>query len=243
MTEDKEIKNVGVSENSNISEFPNEERKNLRVLEAILFAASEPLDEESLVARLPRNANLEGLLNILEASYRNKGINLKKINQKWAFRTAEDLSTLLEKEKKVQRKLSKAATETLAIIAYHQPVTRAEIEEIRSVKFNPGTIDILLELEWICTKGRKKVPGRPILYGTTDLFLDHFNLTNIADLPNLEELKAAGLLDNRIPDDFEKSNSEMAVDVIEKEEDLDKQKTEEYEKIDDILSENLNENE
>ena len=183
----------------NIMNFPSEHMDNLRVLEALLFAASEPLDAESMKARLPKGSNLNKLLSLLKAQYENRGINLVKTGNKWSFKTAQDLSSMMKKEKIVQRKLSKAATETLSIIAYHQPVTRAEVEDIRGVHFSPGTLDVLMELNWVRPIGRKKVPGRPIIYGTTERFLEYFQLEQVSDLPGLEELKAAGLLESRLP--------------------------------------------
>ena len=183
----------------NIMNFPSEHMDNLRVLEALLFAASEPLDAESMKARLPKASNLNKLLSLLKAQYENRGVNLVKTGNKWSFKTAQDLSSMMKKEKIVQRKLSKAATETLSIIAYHQPVTRAEVEDIRGVHFSPGTLDVLMELNWVRPIGRKKVPGRPIIYGTTERFLEYFQLEQVSDLPGLEELKAAGLLESRLP--------------------------------------------
>tara|TARA_Y100001935_G_scaffold14639_1_gene11045 strand:- start:994 stop:1677 length:684 start_codon:yes stop_codon:yes gene_type:complete len=187
------------SKSSNVMDFPSEHRENLRILEALLFAANEPLDAESLKARLPKGANLTKLLNLIKAQYESRGVNLVKTGNKWSFKTAIDLSPMMKKEKIVQRKLSKAATETLSIIAYHQPVTRAEVEDIRGVHFSPGTLDVLMELNWVRPIGRKKVPGRPIIYGTTERFLEYFNIEQISDLPGLEELKAAGLLESRLP--------------------------------------------
>ena len=184
---------------NNIADFPSEHRDNLRVLEALLFAANEPLDAESLKARLPKGANLNKLLNLLKAQYENRGVNLVKTGKRWSLKTAQDLAPMMRKEKIVQRKLSKAATETLSIIAYHQPVTRAEVEDIRGVQFSPGTLDILMELNWVRPIGRKKVPGSPIIYGTTDFFLEYFGLEQVSDLPGLEELKASGLLESRLP--------------------------------------------
>ena len=184
---------------NNVMNFPSEHMNNLRVLEALLFAASEPLDAESMKARLPKGSNLNKLLSLLKAQYENRGVNLVKTGNKWSFKTAQDLSSMMKKEKIVQRKLSKAATETLSIIAYHQPVTRAEVEDIRGVHFSPGTLDVLMELNWVRPIGRKKVPGRPIIYGTTERFLEYFQLEQVSDLPGLEELKAAGLLESRLP--------------------------------------------
>ena len=187
------------NQTNNIMNFPSEHMDNLRVLEALLFAASEPLDAESMKARLPKGSNLNKLLSLLKAQYENRGVNLVKTGNKWSFKTAQDLSSMMKKEKIVQRKLSKAATETLSIIAYHQPVTRAEVEDIRGVHFSPGTLDVLMELNWVRPIGRKKVPGRPIIYGTTERFLEYFQLEQVSDLPGLEELKAAGLLESRLP--------------------------------------------
>ena len=187
------------NQTDNIMNFPSEHMDNLRVLEALLFAASEPLDAASMKARLPKGSNLNKLLSLLKAQYENRGVNLVKTGNKWSFKTAQDLSSMMKKEKIVQRKLSKAATETLSIIAYHQPVTRAEVEDIRGVHFSPGTLDVLMELNWVRPIGRKKVPGRPIIYGTTERFLEYFQLEQVSDLPGLEELKAAGLLESRLP--------------------------------------------
>ncbi len=169
--------------------------QHLRLLEAVLFASSEPLSERLLKNRLPAGANLKALLKHLQKDFANRGVQLVRRGQTWAFRTAPDLTTLLNKEVTMPRKLSRAAIETMAIISYHQPVTRAEIEEIRGVIISRGTIDILLELGWIGPRGRRQVPGRPMTWGTTDAFLDHFGLEGIKDLPGIEELKAAGLLD------------------------------------------------
>jgi len=176
--------------------------EHLRLLEALLFAASVPLDEKVLGARLPEDVDLKASLRALQAEYSTRGVNLQKIGNKWAFRTATDLSWLLTKEAVVPRKLSRAATETLAVIAYHQPVTRAEVEEIRGVVMSKGTFDVLMETGWIKPRGRRKVPGRPITYGTTEDFLSHFGLEQLGDLPGLEELKGSGLLDNRLPPGF-----------------------------------------
>ena len=168
-----------------------------RVLEALLFASSEPVSERSLAERIGPGADITGLLEDVRASYAGRGIELVQGNGRWSFRTAPDLTDRLKLEKLVPRKLSRAAIETLAIIAYHQPVTRAEIEEIRGVMVSPGTVDILLEEGWIKPKGHKNAPGRPVMWGTTNSFLDHFGLESIQDLPGLDELKAAGLLDSR----------------------------------------------
>jgi segregation and condensation protein B len=169
----------------------------LRLLEGVLFASIEPLPEKSLKARLPEDADLPGLLSELAETYANRGVHLMKTEDRWAFRTAPDLAQRLQIERKVHRKLSRAAIETLAIIAYHQPVTRAEIEEIRGVIISKGTLDLLLEIGWIRPKGRRRTPGRPVTWGTSESFLDHFGLESLDALPGVEELKAAGLLDAR----------------------------------------------
>jgi segregation and condensation protein B len=169
----------------------------LRLLEAVLFATPEPLTEKVLAARLPEDTDLTGLLNELKDYYANRGVNLTRIEDRWAFRTASDLTTRLQIERKVSRKLSRAAIESLAIIAYHQPVTRAEIEEIRGVVISKGTLDLLLEIGWIRPKGRRETPGRPVTWATTESFLEHFGLEGTEALPGVEELRAAGMLDSR----------------------------------------------
>src|SRR5436190_10031578 len=174
----------------------------LRLLEAMLFAATEPLEEKDLAARMPQGTDLRAALARLQEDYAPRGVNLVRIAGKWAFRTAGDLSWLLSKETVESRKLSRAAIETLAIIAYHQPVTRAEIEEIRGVTTSKGSVDVLLETGWIRPRGRRKAPGRPVTYGTSEAFLSHFGLDAIGDLPGLEELKGSGLLDGRLPPGF-----------------------------------------
>ena len=174
----------------------------LRILEALLFAASEPLDEAKLGSHLKDGDDISMLLAELQSAYASRGINLIKVAGKWAFRTAEDLSYLLERHALEERRLSKAALETLAIIAYHQPVTRAEIEEIRGVTTSKGTLDVLMETSWIRPRGRRRAPGKPVTYGTTEDFLIHFGLDSIKDLPGLAELKGAGLLDSNLPPGF-----------------------------------------
>lgn len=174
----------------------------LRLLEALLFASAEPLDEAALAERMPADVDVPAALARLQEDYAMRGVNLVRIGGKWTFRTASDLSWLLSKESVESRKLSRAAIETLAIIAYHQPVTRAEIEEIRGVSTSKGSIDVLLETGWIRPRGRRKAPGRPVTYGTTDTFLSHFGLDALDDLPGLEELKGSGLLDGRLPPGF-----------------------------------------
>ena len=174
----------------------------LRLLEAMLFASAEPLDESTLAARLPAEVDVAAALVRLQADYALRGVNLVRVGGKWAFRTASDLTWLLSKETIETRKLSRAAIETLAIIAYHQPVTRTEIEDIRGVSTSKGSVDVLLQTGWIRPRGRRKAPGRPITFGTTDAFLSHFGLDSIGDLPGLDELKGTGLLDGRLPTGF-----------------------------------------
>ena len=173
-----------------------------RIAEALLFAASAPLSVEELTGRLPEGADVEKILQDLSELYALRGVNLVRVAGKWTFRTASDLSFVLARDVVEQRRLSRAAMETLAIIAYHQPVTRAEIEEIRGVATSKGTVDLLLETGWVRLRGRRKAPGRPVTYGTTSGFLEHFGLDAIEDLPGLEELKGAGFLEGRVPSDF-----------------------------------------
>jgi segregation and condensation protein B len=185
------------------SKKDEEERaEELRILEAILFAADEPLDEKVLAARLPAGIDAQALLLQLQKEYASRGVNLVRVGGKWSLRTASDLAWLLTHETVVTRKLSRAALETLAIVAYHQPVTRAEIEEIRGVTTSKGTLDVLLETGWIRLRGRRKAPGRPVTYGTTEAFMSHFGLDALADLPGLDELKGAGLMEKSLPAGF-----------------------------------------
>jgi segregation and condensation protein B len=174
----------------------------LRILEALLFAAEAPLDEKILASRLPAGIDAHALLQQLQREYAPRGVNLVRIGGKWTLRTATDLAWLLTHESVVTRKLSRAAIETLAIVAYHQPVTRAEVEEIRGVSTSKGTLDVLLETGWIRLRGRRKAPGRPVTYGTSEAFLSHFGLDALTDLPGLDELKGAGLVDATMPADF-----------------------------------------
>jgi segregation and condensation protein B len=176
---------------------PPEPFQLLRMIEAILFAAAEPMTEKALAARLPAGADVPALLAELAAHYDRRGVRLVRRGATWAFRTAPDLADILTVEAVEQKKLSRAAVETMAIVAYHQPVTRAEIEEIRGVAVSKGTLDVLLEAGWIRPRGRRQTPGRPLTWGTTDAFLDHFGLESLKDLPGIEEMKAAGLLDAR----------------------------------------------
>jgi segregation and condensation protein B len=186
----------------------------LRMLEAVLFAAAEPLDDATIAERLPPDADVPALVEELIQTYAKRGVNLVRIAGRVAFRTAPDLAHILQRNAVEQKRLSRAAMETLAIVAYHQPVTRAEIEEIRGVTINTGTLDILLELGWVRMRGRRRVPGRPVTYGTTDDFLMHFGLDKVSDLPGLDELRAAGLLEGRIPPGFgvPSPNDSLAMD-------------------------------
>jgi segregation and condensation protein B len=187
----------------NVSRLPSAERwEKLRILEAVLFAAREPMDEAGLVEYFTGKDDIAALLEELQNLYAGRGVNLTRVAGKWAFRTAPDLSFILERHSIEPRKLSKAALETLAIIAYHQPVTRAEIEEIRGVTTSKGTLDVLMEMGWVRLRGRRKAPGRPVTYGTTEIFLEHFGFDSVKDLPGLGELKGAGLLDSNLPPGF-----------------------------------------
>jgi segregation and condensation protein B len=174
----------------------------MRMAEAIVFASAEPVTEKALAARLPEGIDVPVVMRELHAAYEKRGVNLVRVGEGWAFRTAGDLAFLMSRDAVQQRKLSRAALEVLAIIAYHQPVTRHEIEEIRGVETSKGTLDTLMETEWVRLRGRRRTPGRPVTYGTTDAFLDHFGLSEVRDLPGIEELKGAGLLSARMPSNF-----------------------------------------
>ena len=180
----------------NILKFPTSIHEPERQVEAILFAAEEPLDVESIKTRMKTKGDVPKILTSLLNQYKNRGINLVCIANKWSFRTATDLSKLMSLQKSTQKKLSKSTIETLAIIVYHQPVTRSEIESIRGVAFSSNTLEILLELDWVRPSGRKNVPGKPIQYSTTDKFLEHFNIEKLTDLPSVDELSSAGLIDD-----------------------------------------------
>lgn len=178
---------------------PDAAERNLRIIEALLFASAEPLSAADLAPHLGEGADVEGLLALLAERYAGRGVTLVRRAEKWAFRTAEDLSFLLRRETTDNKPLSRAALETLSIIAYHQPATRSEVEEVRGVATGKGTLDLLMEAGWVRMRGRRRTPGRPVTYGTTEAFLDHFGLESLADLPGLEELKGAGLLSGRLP--------------------------------------------
>jgi segregation and condensation protein B len=181
---------------------PEQRPEELRLIEALLFAAGEPLDNKTLGERLPEGVDIESAMRRLQAEYAPRGVNLVRVAGKWMFRTANDLAWLLARDSVEPKKLSRAANETLAIIAYHQPVTRAEIEDIRGVSVSKGTLDVLMETGWVRPRGRRKAPGRPLTFGTTETFLSHFGLEAIGDLPGLDELKGTGLLDGRLPAGF-----------------------------------------
>ena len=216
-----------------ILKFPDHVAKLERQVEAILFAAEEPLDIGSIQEKLNTKANIIKILESLEKQYKNRGVNLVCIAKKWSFRTASNLSKFMNLQTFTKKKLSKAAIETLAIIVYHQPVTRSEIEEIRGVAFATGTLEILLELNWVRPAGRKDVPGKPIQYVTTDDFLSHFNLQKLSDLPNIEELTSAGLIDN--------TNVDTTIFGTGKyyKEQMNEKKENIYSNIDDMLSKSL----
>ena len=216
-----------------IIQFPTNITESERQVEAILFAAEEPLDIESIKSKLKSKINVEKILESLTKQYKNRGINLVCISDKWSFRTAKNLSSLMKQQISSQKKLSKAAIETLAIIVYHQPVTRSEIEEIRGVAFATGTMEILLELNWVRPAGRKNVPGKPIQYVTTDDFLSHFNLQKLSDLPNVEELTSAGLIDSgNIDTSIFGTGKFYKEQINEKKENI-------YSDIDDMLNQSL----
>ena len=224
--------------NLNILKFPSNINNAERQVEAILFSAEEPLDIESIKERLKAKCDVLSVLESLKNQYDNRGINLECIANKWSFRTASNLSKLMNLQTVKQKKLSKAAIETLSIIVYHQPVTRSEIEEIRGVAFASGTLEILLELNWVRPSGRKNVPGKPIQYITTDEFLSHFNLQKLSDLPNVEELTSAGLIDSGNIDSSIFGTSKFFNEGDEKP-DTNKKKENIYSNIDDLLNRSL----
>ena len=219
---------------NNVVKFPYNLTDVEREVEAILFAAAEPLDIDTIETKISKKTNVVKILEKLQQTYLNRGINLVCISKKWSFRTAQNLSKLMSKEKTVEKKLSQAAIETLSIIVYHQPVTRAEIEEIRGVAFGTNTLDILMELNWVKPQGRKNVPGKPIQYVTTEDFLSHFNLQKLSDLPTVDELGAAGLIDSANID-----NAIFGTGKFYKEKQDDK-KEDIYSNIDEMLSSTLN---
>jgi segregation and condensation protein B len=202
--QDVEMEDNDTTEDSVVTMHPYAERsQHLRIVEAMLFASAAPVAIEKLQEFLPAETDVVSLLEDLQENYSNRGVNLVQIAGKWGFRTAEDMSSVLRKETIEQKRLTKAALETLSIVAYHQPVTRAEIEDIRGVAISKGTLDNLLDIGWVRMRGRRKTPGRPVTYGTTEAFLIQFGLNELTDLPGLQELKAAGLLDGNIPPGFD----------------------------------------
>ena len=217
----------------NVIDFPNKLSSIEKEIEAIVFAAAEPLDIETIENKISKKTNVEKILLKLQNEYSNRGINLVCISKKWSFRTSPNLSEIMKQEKTVEKKLSRAAIETLAIIVYHQPVTRAEIEEIRGVAFGTNTLEILMELNWVKPGGRKDVPGKPIQYVTTDDFLSHFNLQKLSDLPTVDELGAAGLIDSTNID-----NAIFGTGKFYKEK-QDSKKEDIYSNIDEMLSSTL----
>ena len=221
----------------NVLSFPLKLLDGEREVEAIVFAAAEPLDIDTIELKISKKIDVEKILKKIQSTYSSRGINLVCISKRWSFRTAKNLSNLMSKEKSVEKKLSKAAIETLAIIVYHQPVTRSEIEEIRGVAFGTNTLEILMELNWVKPKGRKDVPGKPIQYGTTDDFLSHFNIQKLSDLPTVDELDSAGLIDSTNID-----SSIFGTGKFYKEKEDDK-KENIYSNIDEMLSGTLKEEE
>ncbi len=224
-----------IEKNNNIVNFPSKLSLIEKEIEAIIFAAAEPLDVDTIESKLSKKVNIEKSLEKLQLEYSNRGINLVCISKKWSFRTSPNLSNLMQAEKIVDKKLSKAAVETLSIIVYHQPVTRAEIEEIRGVAFGTNTLEILMELNWVKPGGRKDVPGKPIQYVTTEDFLSHFNLQKLSDLPTVDELGAAGLIDTSSVD-----NAIFGTGKFYKEKQNEK-KEDIYSNIDEMLSSTLDE--
>ena len=230
------IKKQKVSKD-NIVKFPSKLTEIEKEIEAIIFAAAEPLDIDTIESKISKKSNVVKSLEKLQLEYSNRGINLVCIKDKWSFRTSPKLSSLMTQEKTIEKKLSRAAIETLAIIVYHQPVTRAEIEEIRGVAFGTNTLEILMELDWVKPGGRKDVPGKPIQYLTTDGFLSHFNLQKLSDLPTVDELGAAGLIDSTSVDNAIFGSSKFFKEKQdEKKEDI-------YSNIDEMLNSTLDENE
>lgn len=219
MSDEKKDKPTTLESPADFSEDARAEH--VRMAEAVLFAAVEPLDEAAIAARLPAGADIAAIISALVADYDGRGVNLVRVSGKWRFVTASDVAHVLETEQVHPRRLSRAALETLAIIAYHQPCTRADIEDVRGVAVSKGSLDMLLEMGWVRLRGRRKdAPGRPVLYGTSDTFLEHFGLESVADLPGMADLKAAGLLDARLPPGFAvPSPIDGADDGVESDED------------------------
>ena len=229
------MKKIKKNSKDNVVSFsPKNNNSGEREVEAIVFAAAEPLDLDTIESKISKKINVLKTLEKIQVDYESRGINLVCISKKWSFRTSENLSNLMSQEKTIEKKLSRAAIETLAIIVYHQPVTRAEIEEIRGVAFGTNTLDILMELNWVKPNGRKEVPGKPIQYGTTNDFLSHFSLQKLSDLPTVDELSSAGLIDSTNIDSAIFGTGKFYKEkLVEKKENI-------YENIDEMLSGTLN---
>jgi segregation and condensation protein B len=228
------MKKILKKKNDNVVKFPKKLNEGEREVEAIVFAAIEPLDIDTIESKISKKIDVLKTLKKLQLEYSVRGINLVCISNRWSFRTSETLSNLMSQEKTIEKKLSRAAIETLSIIVYHQPVTRAEIEEIRGVAFGTNTLDILMELNWVKPQGRKEVPGKPIQYVTTNDFLSHFSLQKLSDLPTVDELSSAGLIDSANID-----NAIFGTGKFYKEK-QDEKKEDIYENIDEMLSGTLN---
>jgi len=227
-----------IKKKDNVINFPSKLSSIEKEIEGIVFAAAEPLDIDTIESKISKKTDVEKVLNKLQSEYSGRGINLVCISKKWSFRTSPNLSNLMTQEKTIEKKLSRAAIETLSIIVYHQPVTRAEIEEIRGVAFGTNTLEILMELNWVKPGGRKDVPGRPIQYVTTDDFLSHFNLQKLSDLPTVDELGAAGLIDSSNID-----SSIFGTGKFYREKQEDDKKEDIYSNIDEMLNSTLDTNE
>jgi len=229
------MKKIKKNSKDNVVSFsPKNNNSGEREVEAIVFAAAEPLDLDTIESKISKKINVLKTLEKIQVDFESRGINLVCISKKWSFRTSENLSNLMSQEKTIEKKLSRAAIETLAIIVYHQPVTRAEIEEIRGVAFGTNTLDILMELNWVKPNGRKEVPGKPIQYGTTNDFLSHFSLQKLSDLPTVDELSSAGLIDSTNIDSAIFGTGKFYKEkLVEKKENI-------YENIDEMLSGTLN---
>jgi|TARA_E500000178_G_scaffold315336_1_gene334250 segregation and condensation protein B len=227
-----------IKKKDNVINFPSKLSSIEKEIEGIVFAAAEPLDIDTIESKISKKTDVEKVLNKLQSEYSDRGINLVCISKKWSFRTSPNLSNLMTQEKTIEKKLSRAAIETLSIIVYHQPVTRAEIEEIRGVAFGTNTLEILMELNWVKPGGRKDVPGRPIQYVTTDDFLSHFNLQKLSDLPTVDELGAAGLIDSSNID-----SSIFGTGKFYREKQEDDKKEDIYSNIDEMLNSTLDTNE
>jgi segregation and condensation protein B len=220
--EDQPDDDVALEPAAQVMQHPHADRdQHLRIVEAMLFAATEPVSLEKLTMFLPEGCDVQSLIDDLQANYANRGVNLVQVAGQYMLRTSPEVGFVLRRETVQQKKLTKAGLETLSIVAYHQPVTRADIEDIRGVAISKGTLDILLDIGWVRMRGRRKTPGRPVTYGTTDGFLRHFGLNEITDLPGLHELKAAGLLEGNLPPGFDMPLPRMSETLADDEDPLD----------------------